>query len=87
MGKKGGLIVNKNDYKKESSNNPTSATKNTNEEGASGTPFAANSTVVAGSNLKSFEHLLESLIQTQNQCRDEQAQNFAQLQVSTLKFG
>lgn len=87
MGRKG--VLNKKDYKKESNNNQTSPEKNTNGESALGlgTPFAANSAAVVGSNLKSFEHLLESLIQTQNQCRDEQAQNFAQLQVSTLKFG
>ena len=69
-------MANKKGANKKESNSPASVSKNSNDE-SGGTAGTSNS---AG--LKSFEHIIESLIQTQNQCRDEQAQHFAQLEVS-----
>lgn len=78
MGKKG-VVTNK---KEQVNNSPTSATKSATEE--NGPAGGAPSNTLG--NLKSFEHLIESLILTQTQCRDEQAQQFVQLQVSQLQI-
>lgn len=70
--------------KKDSNTNQTNALKSANEEGGSDASAAA--TTNSAGNLKSFEHLLETVIETQNQFRDDQDKHFAQQKVSFAKL-
>ena len=87
MGKKGAKREFVNNNSNQSSANACTAkqqhvvAKSPNEEG--GQQRQSNSVGAQNSvgNLKSFEHLFETLIQTQNQCRDDQIQRFTQLEV------
>ena len=55
------------------------------EEGQTSVAMPITAVPTPNSNLKSFEYLLKVLIQTQNQCRDEQTQRFTQLEVSDFE--
>lgn len=82
MGKKGPNNSTKNQQQMLSTKQEITTTDKNGQTSVAG-PITAVPT--PSSNLKSFEYLVEVLIQTQNQCRDEQTQRFTQLEVSDFE--